>query len=281
MNKVSAPTVNDAELLDSIIEAKEQPYKAHLQSVRNVTVMEYDNYTQHAPQFSSLASVTVTGDQKGALHHAYSSETVPLKELRSKLLREPCSPICPFCGLGESSTLDHFLPKDLEPQFSVFSKNLVPCCSYCNTLKGKKFRDPMSGIRMFLHPYFDIYPSGRFVSLDIDIDTINNAIYLDFSLKRSAFSNVNTYDSLLKQFDELNLKNRYMLQSLSILKSIHSSLRECYEIDNNYKDVSRELSGLARYSKIRNGDNHFETILFENLSDNRQFCDGGFEIIDY
>jgi hypothetical protein len=35
---------------------------------------------------------------------------------------------CPFCGIGQASTLDHYLPKAKFPQLSVTPLNLVPSC---------------------------------------------------------------------------------------------------------------------------------------------------------
>ncbi|MDQ7860344.1 HNH endonuclease [Peribacillus frigoritolerans] len=46
---------------------------------------------------------------------------------------------CAYCGIGDTNYMDHYLPKDDFPEYSIHSYNLVPCCSYCNEKKSKLF----------------------------------------------------------------------------------------------------------------------------------------------
>lgn len=70
--------------------------------------------------------------------------------------------VCPMCGSMHSGTLDHYLPKNGFPIFSVFSKNLVPACK-CNSKRSETLLGPNPGERI-LHPYFDDCLSERLVS---------------------------------------------------------------------------------------------------------------------
>ncbi|MBU1376327.1 MAG: hypothetical protein KKE02_14725 [Alphaproteobacteria bacterium] len=61
---------------------------------------------------------------------------------------------CPMCGSGTTGTLDHYLPRAVYPEFSIFSLNLVPACSHCNSgEKGSTITGDDD--EYFLHPYFD------------------------------------------------------------------------------------------------------------------------------
>ncbi|SHM73481.1 hypothetical protein [Roseibium suaedae] len=60
---------------------------------------------------------------------------------------------CSMCGSLNNNQVDHYLPQDHYPEFSVFLPNLFPICS-CNQAKGKKTVGPTYGER-FLHPKFD------------------------------------------------------------------------------------------------------------------------------
>jgi 5-methylcytosine-specific restriction endonuclease McrA len=63
---------------------------------------------------------------------------------------------CPCCGEdGAPGTLDHYLPKDLFPELSIFLANLTPMCQPCQGKKSTEYISK-SGIRKFLHPYFDV-----------------------------------------------------------------------------------------------------------------------------
>lgn len=70
--------------------------------------------------------------------------------------------VCPMCGSMHSGTLDHYLPKNGFPIFSVFSKNLVPACK-CNSKRSETLLGTNAGERV-LHPYFDDCLGERLVS---------------------------------------------------------------------------------------------------------------------
>lgn len=60
---------------------------------------------------------------------------------------------CPLCGVGVVAALDHHLPKSRYPNLAIQPANLVPACHYCNDTKKAKF--PGSPGQQTLHPYFD------------------------------------------------------------------------------------------------------------------------------
>lgn len=67
---------------------------------------------------------------------------------------------CPMCGSMLSGTLDHILPKNTYPEFSVFSQNLVQACA-CNSLRSETLVG--RGGERILHPYFDECLSERLI----------------------------------------------------------------------------------------------------------------------
>ncbi|MCT9811352.1 hypothetical protein N0K08_11950 [Acidovorax sp. Be4] len=56
--------------------------------------------------------------------------------------------------------MDHHLPKEVFPQFSLYSLNLVPACHRCNHAKGENYQGGVLGQRG-VHPYFDDFVGGR------------------------------------------------------------------------------------------------------------------------
>ena len=67
-------------------------------------------------------------------------------------IRASSDGLCPLCGIGIVSTLDHYLPKARYPLYSVHPHNLVPACMDCNKGKGSTVLN--SSIEEPLHPYF-------------------------------------------------------------------------------------------------------------------------------
>lgn len=65
---------------------------------------------------------------------------------------------CPSCGNPLSpDTLDHFIPKDSWPEFSIFPNNLVPQCRHCAPKKSSRYYCEIDQCTMFIHPiYFDL-----------------------------------------------------------------------------------------------------------------------------
>ncbi|MCP3163199.1 hypothetical protein [Myxococcus qinghaiensis] len=63
--------------------------------------------------------------------------------------------------------MDHYLPKDEYPEFSIYSLNLVPACAHCNSdEKGTVFVGPLAPAR-FIHPYFDSISAKPILSVEI------------------------------------------------------------------------------------------------------------------
>lgn len=106
----------------------------------------------HAQKFHNLYS-----------HPAEGSIQEPvLVSLRSRELQ-----LCPTCGEdGTPNTLDHYLPKQTYPEFSITACNLVPMCDIC---QGEKLADTVNAAneRLFLHPYFDHFIDQQVLHLEI------------------------------------------------------------------------------------------------------------------
>lgn len=73
---------------------------------------------------------------------------------------------CYMCGAMNAGTLDHLLPKDIYPEFSFFSKNLIPSCD-CNQKKKEN-------ISTGLNPHFYQECDNELYYLDISINGIVN-----------------------------------------------------------------------------------------------------------
>ena len=76
----------------------------------------------------------------------------PGRELYDTLLASVSH--CPYCGgLGQASTLDHYLPKAKFPLHSVLPANLIPSCKDCNFEKSDAIATQKG--EQVLHPYLD------------------------------------------------------------------------------------------------------------------------------
>ncbi|MBS0353723.1 MAG: hypothetical protein JSR83_07450 [Proteobacteria bacterium] len=75
--------------------------------------------------------------------------------------------LCPACGEdGTPNTLDHYLPKQTYPEFSITAHNLFPMCDIC---QGEKLTETVNSAneRLFVHPYFDQFIEVQVLHLQI------------------------------------------------------------------------------------------------------------------
>ena len=113
---------------------------------------------------------------------------------------------CPSCGEdGFPRTLDHYLPKEEYPEFSILSVNLAPMCDSCQGAKGTRTLND-HGEKIYLHPYYNSIVGlqvlkarieGQFGRGTTSTLLVNEDLPAD--IKRICISHS----------DELKLKNRY------------------------------------------------------------------------
>lgn len=79
---------------------------------------------------------------------------LPFAQLE-KLRKENGLLTCPSCGEpGRPRTLDHYLPKDIFPEYAFTLLNLTPMCDWCQGEKSIKYLTDQ-GKKKYIHPYFD------------------------------------------------------------------------------------------------------------------------------
>lgn len=135
--------------------------------------------------------------------------------------------ICPFCGFGHVSTLDHFAAKSRYPAFSVLPINLVPSCADCNKGKGSGLITIETEMP---HPYFEDSRVEKDGWLFCDVvETLPVTV-----VYRTQFP-LNWGDSLSRRmknyFSELKLASRYAVQAASYLAGAKEFLSSLSEMD--------------------------------------------------
>lgn len=143
-------------------------------------------------------------------------EQAPLFDRASPWLLNPSSRL----------TLDHYLPKEQCPEFSIFPKNLVPSCAVCNTRKRDKILEVGTDVRMFLHPCFDTIQEVEFLVVRTRMEA--DALVLPYRLTRPEGMTVRTFRHLQSHFAELDLADRYRRMGLEHLGGQYPALRRAW-----------------------------------------------------
>lgn len=94
---------------------------------------DYRSHYQSPVPVLSIAP-GLSREQKEVLYNLYKSQLFKnIDEFRTLSAWD----VCPYCGLRNAVTLDHYLPRKIAgfPHLSFFSLNLVPSCSDCQPKK--------------------------------------------------------------------------------------------------------------------------------------------------
>lgn len=170
---------------------------------------------------------------------------------------------CPYCMISEPNTMEHYFDKDEFPEYTLFSKNLIPCCSQCNSLKGTRLI--VNGARSTLNFYYDILPTSQFSSFKMHLDdkmvpTFDVVLALDVS---------KAVDKVIQNhFDVLHLRNRYSMQIPDLLSNLLDEAKERMAEGISLDDVIKVFR--IRISTLRknNGTNYWEACFYESVIEN-------------
>lgn len=201
MINIPCPVRDENDDIDNIIDEKnigaiKNALTALLPRIRN----RYTLYSQI--ELNNRVSIdNFTQEEKDVLQKLYSSKTQTAKSIIESittiqlLIQAGC---CLSCGIGDPDEVDHFLPQEHFPEFSILHKNLVPICGTCNQIKGKNIPGEN---RDYFHPMFDNLPDEPF--LDCTITYLNNIPKAHFSINPLFNGSV-----IQRHFENLNLSSR-------------------------------------------------------------------------
>lgn len=181
---------------------------------------------------------------------------------------------CPFCGEEViPSTLDHFLPKEKFPEYSICLINLIPMCTKCQgkDAKGEKILS-QNNQRIFLNPYFDSI--DEFLILEI-LPPFDKP---DFILNLKNVADKTIYELLASHVVELNIYERYLnfatSQHILLLKlakknkATGKSIKEKVEIYlEEREEKSKNTWAAIYYRSVLNNKNLIKYLDFETLPD--------------
>ncbi|OMF45410.1 HNH endonuclease [Paenibacillus amylolyticus] len=208
LNKVDSMSPED--IFQSITSSKNQPCKDILLEISNKILASYKTYPQDTSELKNLSPIALSLLEKDCLKNCYSSSTVVLKWLISEIksIQDNFNKDkCPYCGINSPSTIDHYLPKELFPEYAVMSFNLIPCCNECNTKKGEVWIDEETGERAFINFYFDEIPDEIFIKSLISMQD-NGAPLIEFFIDCGKLENSSFEQVVRSHYEKLNVLSR-------------------------------------------------------------------------
>jgi 5-methylcytosine-specific restriction endonuclease McrA len=244
-----------------------------LKNAANNVMGAYAQYHANAANLGGLAPLNSAADLENALRTNYDlmSSTGSMSELRAELMSLSPNGRCPMCGVGESATLDHYLPKSRFSEFSVFATNLVPACDSCNRRKGTGFN--VAANRQFLHAYFHHLPAVPLLVAEVEGV---GPISIDYGIADVEGVNPDISARLRYQFDKLDLRDRFRRVAGGEISDRRRALENYYGANNDSARVRFYLQREADSVVAQLGLNHWKSALFNALAQSADFCAGGF-----
>lgn len=174
---------------------------------------------------------------------------------------------CPFCGHNRVKTLDHFLPKNNYPEFSILPLNLVPCCRDCNS-DGKRTARPTGVEDQYLHPYYEDVTGIQWLEAVTVFGITDSPTIVFFVNKDAQNLSITMYERLVFQFSTLDIGIIYSNQADTELSGMYHYFQEIHA--NGAGNLTQELVSLAK-SKTLGNKNSWQAAMYRAISTDERF----------
>ncbi|TDF35020.1 HNH endonuclease [Alteromonadaceae bacterium M269] len=286
MRAIPLPQLNFTDVLNTCVGSiSNQPLTTRLNAINpqlNNAAQDFDAKATTADLFQILpfagADADIVSGQvtKAELKGLYTFHLVPATKPARQyydylMMRAPLR-ICPFCGFGQATTLDHYLPKAKFPLLSVHPNNLIPSCADCN--KGKSAGIAVTKEQQSIHPYFD---QAHFINDQWLFAEVIETSPATIRYYAQAPANWSTDDQtrISNHFDEFKLAQRFCVQAGDELSNLRGEL----EIDFQVSQQAGVESALRKkyIGASLQHVNSWRTALYQALAGSNWYCSGGFK----
>ncbi|MGP6175370.1 HNH endonuclease [Corynebacterium sp. A21] len=273
MRTLTRPQIDEEKLYKNLKKPRRKATVGILKNAESTVLEAYLRYAEG--EISNLS--TVIGDSVTAAKLRSNYEILrsgSLADEGAKILAR--SRTCCLCGLRATAELDHYLPKELFPEFSAYTLNLVPVCGTCNKQKGEDYRTP-DGKPVFIHAYLDELPNNdAFLTATLSLDGV---VLPSFRIVRTPGMTDEIFQVLTMQFSYFKLEKIYAEQAIELLDEKYEAIKE-YFADGGAGTVEKYLHREAKSVARTHGQNHWKSALLVAVSNSVEFCNGGFKFLD-
>ncbi len=209
MKNLRQPTDVAIDNYDAIAEAKLDPRKTRLVTLRPQVLARYTDYALCASALETITDSGFADSDAEMLKHCYEGPTRPLDKMQAQIRASQEAygqAICAYCGINYPATFDHYLPQEFFPEFVVCDRNLLPCCSECNSNKGVRWRNE-SRRTVFNFYYDDISLTEKWLSASVNV--ANGIPMASFSLAKPTGLSNDVFELVKSHYKDLGLLDRY------------------------------------------------------------------------
>ncbi|HHP4842497.1 TPA: HNH endonuclease [Acinetobacter baumannii] len=228
------------------------------------TYSNYDNKlsTNTLPSLNKLSLSTL---EEVDLLSLYSYKNSILTKYRRQISTDISSTYqatCQYCTVNSVNSLDHFVPKDLFPEFSVHPSNLIPSCTECNSKKLVRWIN--NNQHIFLNLYIDLLPQNQYLFVELNVISLNN---IDINFKVDNVNNIPIplYSIINSHYTELDLFQRFKDKSSDVVIELTNSIQASLNNGISLSNIQQTILDTCSLDKKHKGHNYYQIILKEAL----------------
>lgn len=291
MNQLNEPTINNEVVFENVAQGKtykNDHCKECSKKQKDCEVCSYGNrgkmlnlkekvfqryrfYFQNKNTLHKIKPIKMMSSEEVQLMEDSYRTSKVFQKVKKQLLDnvpEERRGVCPFCMISEPTTMDHYFSENEYPEYIIFAPNLVPCCSHCNSIKGKRLFIGNENIskRTIIHFYYDVLPQIEYLKARFYVtDKIPQiSFWLDFE------NETEITEIIKKHFETLHLLERYQERSNGILSTECENIRVCLKNDFSVKACVQLLKCKAQSFEKIFGSNYWETCIYRAMSESEE-----------
>lgn len=272
MRTVAEPSLDARQLYEQVSDQRRATATRHrLAAAQNAIYASYASYENAPGNLAILTPARTDPATRDDLAGNYRYLLRSAKQVRASIFQANKGGRCPLCGQGQASTLDHYLPTEAFPEFSIFPLNLVPACYDCNQRKGTRYAD--EGAAIFLHAYLDEVPTDeQFLFADVSVCDGNPLV--TFSVSPPASMRNDLAQRIQSHFNELALGAYYMVEAINEISERSGVLKQLIDSGATGDDVRDYLQVEAASVAQDKGVNFWRYALLHGMAVCDDLCNG-------
>ncbi|WCO00565.1 HNH endonuclease signature motif containing protein [Psychroserpens ponticola] len=237
--------------------------KKNLLANEDIILEKFTDYKQKFDDndLYSLNPHGFDGEVKTNLLKLYSSERKALIELKKTLTTnefEQRINTCPNCTIDNVSSLDHFIPKEEFPEFSVNPINLIPCCTICNSKKKDKWKNDSS--LLFINLYSHIIPLTQYLFVDITSKT-----EFEFRIENRTGIDSDLFEIIKSHYGQLGLLERFRENSDGVISELDILISSFKRLISDDIVLFKEISNHYSTKEAIDGINNWKIVLIKAM----------------
>ena len=272
MRYVPQPLVAALPTFTQIEASCNQQVQATIGPIQQQLIAAYAAYEAARPDtLHQLAPIGLSVAQRDQLHTVFKRRLGRFRDLWRGLNDHFASTgesTCPYCNFVEQWEHDHYLPRSVFPEFTLYPNNLIPICKHCNGKKLALYQ--RNGSRLFKHLFTELNGVVGFLDATVSYDP---RLTIEYNLRQAAALSDPQYEVLTLHFQKLDLADRYARQASTVLAKLVRQFRTPRNLALGRNALRQRLIQMAADRAAALPPNHWETVLMDALAASDEFTD--------